>query len=202
MPSDAELKLRLEATFRQLVPRADAPSEHIEMTINSTVGLLWRLRGASSSKTPALYINADFVAAEKERIKIAKLSKDLVAALSNMHAPTFQLFADNGLMKNHIESTINDLNLLKDNSSKLKIKKSITGATKGRPRNNKNHMIRAILGKTFHDVTGRTPNRGSPFKEICYAVADILELDVEPGGFARQAYNDYRNKHRTPTKME
>lgn len=194
MLSHAEVKRRLEVAFRQLAIRTDAANDFVELTISGSVDALSRLRGASPSRPPAIYIEADHPVVDAERLKIAKLSRELSSALAQMHSPTFQMFADSGVMKNDIDFLISKMSFINRIASKRIVHRSASAAKKGRFRNNKNHAIRAIICKTYYDLTGTAPNQKKEFKNLCFSIASILDLDVKPNGFARQAYDDFRKK--------
>lgn len=194
MLSHIEVKQKLEVAFRRLEIRTDAATDFVELTISGSVDALSRLRGKSPAKPPAIYVGANHPIADAERLKISKLSRELASTLTHMHSPTFQMFADSGFMKNDLDALISGISSIYRIASNKKVNESEMPAKKGRPRNNKNHMIRAIINKTYYDLTGEPPSQRGDFKDLCFSIAFILDLGVQPNGFARQAYNDFHKK--------
>jgi hypothetical protein len=202
MSADAEIPRRLERAFRSLHIRKDISPSDIDLIILPNVQVLAALGGPSSPKPPSIFVEAHILTTESERKLIAKLARELVVELEAMHAATFRMLAEKGLMKSDIDRIIIQLSRLSDASAKGSTKSESTVPKLGRHRNLKHHGVRAIINKMYFDLTGVRPHRGKMFTELCSTVAEILKLDVSYTSFARQAYDDDRLRREPPTRSE
>lgn len=202
MSADAEIAERLERVFRNLHINKELSPTEVDMIILPNVQMLATLGGSSLPKPPSFVVEAQILTTETERKLISKLTRELVAELEAMHAATFRMFADKGLMKADIDRIIAQLLRLSDVSTRGSTKSESTVPKLGRHSNLKNQGIRAIINKMYFDLTGTRPHRGREFIELCTKIVEILKLDVSYASFARQAYNDDRLRRKPLMRLE